>query len=184
MMKRPGDIVLFKVKAKHLWKCPLSVAIGAFQKSRCTHAAMLISPGKDEIVEAWWPFCRINTTDYDLYEICVVRPKGILEGQSFTAASVARKMNGMKCAYDEPALIGLAKFYLVERFLGVPVRKKFYNSDSPDKYFCSELVAVCYMLAGFSLADLLGFTDYSQITPADFDRQIDKFDVIEKSEGW
>jgi len=183
-MKRPGDIVLFKVKKRHLWKCPLSILIGLFQGSRCTHAAVLVTPGRNEIVEAWWPRCRVNKIDYDLYDIAIVRPRLISDGESLTVASHARKMVGANCAYDEPALIGLAKFYLIERFIGIPVRKMFKNTDNPDKYFCSELVAVCYLMAGFSLSSLLGFRDYSQITPSDFAKQLSKFDIIEQTEGW
>jgi len=184
MNKRAGDIVLFKVKAKHLWKSPLSFLIGLFQGSRCTHTAILSEPSNSVVVEAWWPLCRAHAIDYDLYEIAFIRPKLITEGEQISAAMTARRMIGTKCAYDEPALIGLAKFFLIERFLGIPIRKAFYNTDSPDKYFCSELVAVCYMMAGFSLASLLGFKDYSQITPSDFERQIDKFTIIERTEGW
>lgn len=176
--------MLCKVKRKHLWKCPLSVAIGLFQGSRCTHVGILSEPSNSVMVEAWWPLCRSATMDYDLYEFCLVRPKDVTQGQQIGAAMTARRMIGTKCAYDEPALIGLAKFFLIEKFTGYPVRKKFHNSDSPDKYFCSELVTVCYMLNGYSIANLLGFKDYSQITPADFDKNLDKFVIVEKTEGW
>lgn len=187
MTRRPGDIVLFKVRRSKLWKYPLSWLIRKFQGNEVSHVAILVSsaPEGTIIVEAFYPRARKNLIDgpsYQDHEWAIVRPMCVSKEHAEVAARYAEELVGTK--YDVKGLFALAWLFFLEWTLGVFIRDRLRPHDAESRLFCSELVTYCYENAGFPMAEHLGFKEAAQITPSDIASLAEHFDVVETSTGW
>jgi hypothetical protein len=180
---KTGDIALFIVKNRNLWRSWVTLAIRLFQGNPVTHTAIVVEDNFGVIVEAWWP--RSRRYLLNLKNEChwaIVRPKECTDEVLDQVGMFANSLCGTK--YDKRGVLKLGFWYLMEWTLGIFIRRNIKIEDSESKLFCSELVAYCYEKVGFNLLDLLGHKDISSVTPGDIARNIDKLEMIETIPGW
>jgi uncharacterized protein YycO len=154
-----GDVVLFKGKSL------TSKLISVFTNSPYTHAA--IASGCDDlVVEADFGGVQINSIakKYKGIDYAVYRYLGE-HRVTYDAYNYAKDKVGSK--YDYFGLVGIGLY-----LFGI---NKFNVFDEKDKYWCSELVADSYLMAG---ADLPVDRRTWKVSPADFARMNDYFKKV------
>lgn len=186
-MSRAGDIVLFRVKSRKLWKYPLSWLIRRLQGHDVSHVAIVVTPisGGAVVAEAWYPCARIALVREQVpkdYEWAIIRPFGCPPDQANKVAEYALGFVGTK--YDTLGIFSLAWLFILEWTLGILIRDRIRPANREDRFFCSELVTFCYESAGFPMAEYLGFREAAAVTPVDLASATGQFDVIETSAGW
>lgn len=195
MKPRRGDMILFHTKARGLqWRGlsapPLVInwLLKVGQGHEVTHAALLLSPTYNALLEASGPGVEKDYLDSrkyrTFYEWGVYRPKGVTLKQQ--AEAVALALNWVGRPYDRRVFWTVGKYVLGERVGVYPLsrRREKIVDDNDRKFFCDEAVLTCYDQTGYDFAGKIGFKDTSAVVPADIMRNIDCFDKVASSPGW
>lgn len=137
-----GDIILMRGTEEHRsarnWACWLIAwSIAKLTGSPYTHAALYVGDGRIVECDIGRPVAVQQLSKYRHYD--VFRVAGATDRERAEAVSFCLSKAGAGYDYSAVAAIGL------ERMLGRPV---WWSRGDPARWYCSELVAAAWRLAG------------------------------------
>ncbi|MBI1978418.1 MAG: hypothetical protein HYS55_06655 [Candidatus Omnitrophica bacterium] len=187
---KPGDVIVTSKRGINLGAMPIRFANFSrhgYRKRIWTHAAFYI--GNGEVVEAF----PKGITKRDLktayleqhFDIVCLRRKGMKVSDFQNAAEFCKSKVGVK--YDTKALAYYVILNLLPPIFHFLLTSRWFNNliNSPDAFYCSELVGTAYLRQGAYCFD----RKPAQVMPVDFYNKY-CFEVIasncdlEKKDPW